>query len=171
MRPFVHALRRFVVVVLLSALCAPTALAQGADANALLVEGATIRFAPNAGATQSVQAVILARRGDSLDLRIGSSWGAEAGRVQRTVDWRTLHRLEARDHARQDSKVEGAMLGALVGAMIGALADGSGSGGADLTSANDPGIGIIVLGILGFLIGLGMDAGTDSSPWVAVSPP
>lgn len=160
------------VLITLFAVAYPLASgAQDPDAVARLRPGALVRFWEGGTSGSGKNAEVVERRGDSLIVKrdaitSGGVMIQRAGTL--TLAWRTLPRLEVRGDEVKDSVIEGGVIGFFVGALIGALASTQSSGDIDLDSANGFSLGPVLFGGLGLLIGLGVDASKDNSPWITV---
>jgi len=145
--------------------------AQAHEAERLLHPGALVRLWEDGTTTSGLNMQVVERRGDSLVVRRNAitSGGVMIQRPEtRTVAWRTLRRLDVRGDRVKDSVIEGGVIGLFIGVVIGSLAGGSSSGDIDLDSASDGSLGLLLFGGLGLLIGLGVDAAKDNTPWITV---
>lgn len=148
-------------------------LAQDAAADSLLVPGALVRIWEGAANGYVLSAQVVERRGDSLVVKRDAitSGGVMVQRPEtRTLAWRTLTRLDVRGARVKDSPIEGGVIGLFVGMILGSFAGSSTSSDVDLSSASGSSLGPMLFGGLGLLIGLGIDAAKDNSPWVTVVP-
>jgi len=157
------------VLFTLIALGAPMVGAQQSRADSLLVAGASVRFRTSETAPRGTEAVIVARRGDTLDLRFTARWGANPAVTERSLDWRTLYGLEARSVSAADGPGGGAVFGFLVGVAIGAASAKPSGGSPDFSLSKNP--GIFVRGVVGGLIGFALDAASENGSWVPINQP
>jgi hypothetical protein len=165
-----HAIHAAVLLTLI-ALGAPAVGAQRSRADSLLTVGASVRYRTNDTGSRRTETVIVARRGDTLDVRISARRGTDPTVREQSLDWRTLHRLEARSVSAADGPSEGAFVGFALGASIGAAAAKPSTGSLDFRLSTNPGFLALAGGLLGGLVGFMVDASSDSRPWVSVDQP
>ena len=166
-------MRPFRVLAILLAISSPIASgAQDPDAVARLRPGALVRLWEGSATAQPTQMQVVERRGDSLMVKRDAitSNGVMVQRAEsRAVAWRTLPRLDVRGDKVKDSPLEGAIIGLFIGVVLGAfLGEATTQGDIQLDSASDGSLGPLLFGGLGLLIGLGIDAAKDNTPWITV---
>ncbi len=152
------------MLFILIALGAPVVGAQQSRADSLLVAGASVRFRTDKATPRKTEALIVARRGDTLDLRLTTNWGANPTVSTRPLDWRTLHALEARRVSAADGSGDGAAVGFLLGAAIGAASAKSSAGSLDFRLSTNPGLLRLAGGLLGGIVGLMVDSSVEGAP-------
>lgn len=165
-----HALQAAALLTL-TALAAPVAGAQRAGLDSLLVAGNTIRFRTGEPGARMTEAVIVARRGDTLEVRVRAQEGTTPTASERSLAWRTLPRLDARRADATDGNSDGALIGVVLGASIGIAAAKPSSGALDLSPMSNPGLLAVAGGLLGGLVGFMVDASSDGRAWVRITPP
>jgi len=164
-------MRPFFVVLLAACTFARPLAAQQPDAESRLVPGALVRIWDGAATATPTPMQVVERRGDTLVVKRDAitSNGVMVQRAEsRTLAWRTLPRLDVRGEKVKDSPLEGGIIGLFIGVVIGSLAGESSSGDIQLDSASDGSLGPLLFGGLGLLIGLGIDAAKDNTPWITV---
>lgn len=169
MRPATRRTMHVAAILTLVALGATAAGAQPSRADSLLVAGASVRFRASESAPRQTQAVIIARRGDTLDLRITARWGANPTVSAQSLDWRTLYRLEARNLSEADGAGDGAAIGFILGVAIGAASSKPSAGSLDMRLSTNPGLLALAGGLLGGVVGFMVDAASDYGPWVPIN--
>lgn len=169
MRPATRHTMHVAALLTLVAMGATVAGAQPSRADSLLVAGASVRFHTSASAPRRTQAVIVARRGDTLDLRLTARWGANPTVSAQSLDWHTLHRLEARNPSVADGAADGAAIGFILGAAIGAASAKPSEGSLDVRLSTNPGLLALAGGLLGGLVGFMVDAASDNGPWIPIN--
>ncbi len=161
-----------VLVTLIAVTYPLTSGAQDPAAVARLQPGALVRIWEGSATGAATQMQVVERRGDSLTVKRDAitSNGVMVQRAElRTLAWRTLPRLEVRGEKVKDSPLEGGILGLFIGVVIGSLiGESSAQGDVQLDSASDGSLGPLLFGGLGLLIGLGIDAAKDNTPWITV---
>lgn len=165
-------MRPLLLWVLLGVALTRPLVAQESDAAARLVPGALVRIWEGTASGTPTPMQVVERRGDSLVVKRDAitSNGVMVQRAEsRVVAWRTLARLDVRGERVKDSPIEGGILGLAIGVVIGALlGESSSQGDIQLDSASDGSLGPLLFGGLGLLIGLGIDAAKDNTPWIIV---
>jgi hypothetical protein len=165
-------MRPLLMVLMLAGAAVRALPAQQVEDEARLVAGALVRLWEGTTTGPGTQMQVVERRGDSLVVKRDAltSNGVMVQRAElRTVAWRTLSRLDVRGDKVKDSPLEGGILGMTIGVVIGSLlGESTASGDIQLDSASDGSLGPLLFGGLGLLIGLGIDAAKDNTPWITL---